>query len=97
MFIRTAVPHGTMSLHKQRTSPPIRIQTKPILLPQELVKCEPAAKLLGLGIKDILGKRSVRGCCRRRRRCGHGRSDEWPGRGNGNVRFGFGAGKVMRA
>lgn len=57
MFIRTRISHGTVSLDKQRTCPPVGIEAKPVLLPQEVVEREPARELLLLRVwaEDFVG------------------------------------------
>lgn len=68
MFIWTRIPHGTVSLDKQRTCPPVRIEAKPVLLPQEIVERKPPRKLLVLRgrVEDLVGD-ALGGCSRHRR------------------------------
>lgn len=70
MFIRTRIPHGTVSLDKQRTCPPVRIEAKPVLLPQEVVEREPTRELLLLRVRveNLIG--DTGGSCSRHRRGG---------------------------
>lgn len=70
MFIRTRIPHGTMSLDKQWTCPPVRIEAKPVLLPQEVVEREPARELvlLRVRVENFIG--DAGGSCSRHRRGG---------------------------
>lgn len=68
MFIRTRIPHGTVSLDEQRTCSPVRIKAKPVLLPQEIIERKSACKLLVLRgrVEDLVGD-ALGGCSRHRR------------------------------
>lgn len=70
MFIRTRIPHGAVSLDKQWTCPPVRIEAKPVLFPQEVVEREPARELMLLRVRvqNFIG--DAGGSCGRHRRGG---------------------------